>query len=165
MNTSYKLSNHGKFLLCSIFLFWMTLPFNLALWQVHYLKNRNTTEHECILFSKKGFNDCSMRVREEAQLCIEFYTWATETMYMLGQLLKADLTLMLGNGPRSKGNIWVKLDLTIQVVLYTKTDGLCALVTCILTINTTVLIIDHQAHQGGLKREDKESMGEHLTNT
>jgi len=86
-------------------------------------------------------------------------------MYMLGQLLKADLTLMLGNGPRSKGNIWVKLDLTIQVVLYTKTDGLCALVTCILTINTTVLIIDHQAHQGGLKREDKKSVEEYLTNT
>ena len=36
---------------------------------------------------------------------------------------------------------------------------------CTLTINTTVLIIDHQAHQGGLKREDKERVGEHLTNT
>jgi len=59
----------------------------------------------------------------------------------------------------------VKLDPTTQAVLYTKTDGLCAIVTCILTINTTVLIIDHQAHQGGLKREDKESMGKHLMNT
>jgi len=72
---------------------------------------------------------------------------------------------MLGNGPGSKGDIQVKLDLTTQVVLYTKTNGLCTIVTCILTINTTVLIINHQAHQGGLKREDKESIGEHLTNT
>jgi len=84
---------------------------------------------------------------------------------MLGQLLKADLTLMLGNGPRNKGNIRVKLDLTIQAVLYTKTDGLCALVTCTLTINTTVLIIDHQAHQGRLKRENKKSVEEYLMNT
>jgi len=59
----------------------------------------------------------------------------------------------------------MKLDLTTQVVLYTKTNGPCTLVTCTLTINTTVLTINHQAHQGGLKREDKESMRKHLTNT
>jgi len=59
----------------------------------------------------------------------------------------------------------VKLDLTTQVVFYTKTDGPHVIVTCTLTINTTVLIIDHQAHQGGLKKEDKESVGEYLTNT
>ena len=70
---------------------------------------------------------------------------------------------MLGNGPGSKGDIRVKLYLTTQAVLYTKTDGLCAAVTWALTINITVLIIDHQAHQGRLKREDKESVGEHLT--
>jgi len=34
-----------------------------------------------------------------------------------------------------------------------------------LTINTTVLFIDQQAHQGRLKREGKESVGEHLTST
>jgi len=50
---------------------------------------------------------------------------------------------MLGNGPGSKGNIRVKLDLTTQAVLYTKTNGPCTIVTCILTINTTVLIIDY----------------------
>jgi len=72
---------------------------------------------------------------------------------------------MLGKSPGSKGNIWVKLDLTTQAVLYTKTDGPCTIVTCTLTINTTVLIIDHQAHQGGLKREDKERVEEHLMNT
>ena len=72
---------------------------------------------------------------------------------------------MLGKSPGSKGDIRVKLDLTIQVVLYTKTDSLCAIVTCTLTINTTVLIIDHQAYQGRLKRENKERVGEHLTNT
>ena len=72
---------------------------------------------------------------------------------------------MLGKSPRSKGDIRVKLDLTIQAVLYTKTDSPYALVICTLTINTTVLIIDHQAHQGRLKREGKESMREHLTNT
>jgi len=72
---------------------------------------------------------------------------------------------MLGKSPRSKGDIWVKLDLTIQVVLYTKTDGLCTAVTWALTINTTVLFIDQQAHRGGLKRENKKSVEEHLTNT
>ena len=72
---------------------------------------------------------------------------------------------MLGKSPGSKGDIWVKLNLTTQAVLYTKTNGPCILVMCTLTINTTVLIIDHQAHQGGLKREDKERVGEHLTNT
>jgi len=72
---------------------------------------------------------------------------------------------MLGNGPGSKGDIRVKIYLLAQVVLYTKTNGLCALVMYTLTINTTVLIIDHQAHQGGLKREDKKSVGEHLMNT
>jgi len=59
---------------------------------------------------------------------------------------------MLGKSPGSKGDIWVKLDLTTQVVLYTKTDSPCTIVTYTLTINTTVLIIDHQ---GRLKREDK----------
>jgi len=59
----------------------------------------------------------------------------------------------------------VEIYLSTQVVLYTKTNGPYALVTCTLTNNTTVLIIDHQAHQGGLKREDKESVGEHLMNT
>jgi len=72
---------------------------------------------------------------------------------------------MLGKSPRSKGDIRVKLDLTIQAVLYTKTNGPCTAVTWTLTINTTVLFIDQQAYQGGLKREGKESMGEHLTNT
>ena len=75
------------------------------------------------------------------------------------------LTLMLGKSPKSKGDIWVKLDLTTQVVLYTKTDGPCTAVMWALTINTTVLFIDQQAHQGRLKREDKESMGKHLINT
>ena len=59
----------------------------------------------------------------------------------------------------------MKLNLTTQAVLYTKTDGPCTVVTWALTINTTVLFIDQQTHQGGLKREGKESMGEHLTNT
>jgi len=75
------------------------------------------------------------------------------------------LTLVLGNGPRSKGDIRVKLDLTTQAVLYTKTNGPCILVTCTLTINTTVLIIDHQAHQGKLMREDKRSVREYLVMT
>ena len=72
---------------------------------------------------------------------------------------------MLGKSPGSKGDIQVKLNLTTQVVLYTKTDGLCTAVIWALTINTTVLFIDQQAHQGGLKREDKKSVGEHLMNT
>jgi len=72
---------------------------------------------------------------------------------------------MLGKSPESKDNIWVKLDLTIQAVLYTKTDGPCTTVTWALTINTTVLFIDKQAHQGELKREGKESVGEHFTST
>jgi len=59
----------------------------------------------------------------------------------------------------------VKLDLTTQAVLYTKTDGLCILVMQTLTNNTTVLFIDQQAHQDGYRREGKESVGEHLTNT
>jgi len=67
---------------------------------------------------------------------------------------------MLGKSPGNKGDIQVKLNLTTSVVLYTKTNGPCT-----LTINTTVLIIDHQAHQGGLKRKDKERVGEHLMNT
>jgi len=33
------------------------------------------------------------------------------------------------------------------------------------TNNTTVLFIDQQAHQGGHRREEKESVEEHLTNT
>jgi len=45
-------------------------------------------------------------------------------------------------------DIWVKLDLTTQAVLYTKTDSLCAAVTWALTNNTTVLFIDAQAYQG-----------------
>jgi len=72
---------------------------------------------------------------------------------------------MLDKSPRSKGDIQVEIYLLTQVVLYTKTNGPCAIVTYTLTNNTTVLIIDHQAHQGRLKREDKESMGEHLINT
>jgi len=72
---------------------------------------------------------------------------------------------MLGKSPRSKGDIRVKLNLTTQALLYTKTDGPCTAVTWALTINTTVLFIDQQAHQGGLKRESKESMEEHLTST
>jgi len=50
----------------------------------------------------------------------------------------------------------VKLDLTTQAVLYTKTDGLCATVTRALTNNTTVLFIDTQAHQGEDRQEGKE---------
>ena len=69
---------------------------------------------------------------------------------------------MLGKSPRSKGDIQVKLNLTTQVVLYTKTDGPYTAVIWALTINTTVLFIDQQAHQGRLKREGKESMEEHL---
>jgi len=59
----------------------------------------------------------------------------------------------------------VKLDLTTQAVLYTKTNGPCTVVTCTLTINTNVLIIDPQTYQDELKREDKESVGEYLMNT
>jgi len=65
---------------------------------------------------------------------------------------------MLDKSFRSKGDIQVKLNLTIQAVLYTKTDGPCATVTWALTINTTVLFIDQQAHQGGLKRKGKKSI-------
>jgi len=72
---------------------------------------------------------------------------------------------MLGKSPGSKDDIWVKLDLTIQAVLYTKTNGLCTAVTWALTINTTVLFIDQQAHQGRLKREGKKSVEEHLMST
>ena len=72
---------------------------------------------------------------------------------------------MLGKSPRSKGDIRVKLNPTIQVVLYTKTDGPCAAIMWVLTINTTVLFIDQQAHQGELKREGKESVEEHFMNT
>ena len=49
----------------------------------------------------------------------------------------------------------MRIFLLTQVVLYTKTNGPCTVVTCTLTNNTTVLIIDSQAHQGGLKREGK----------
>ena len=49
----------------------------------------------------------------------------------------------------------MKLDLTTQAVLYTKTDGLCAAVTWALTNNTTVLFIDTQAHQGRDRQEGK----------
>jgi len=72
---------------------------------------------------------------------------------------------MLGKSPRSKGDIQVKLNLTTQVVLYTKTNGPYTAVIWALTINTTVLFIDQQAHQGRLKREGKESIGEYLTST
>ena len=65
---------------------------------------------------------------------------------------------MLGKSPESKGDIRVKLNLTTQVVLYTKTNGPCTAVMWALTINITVLFIDQQAHQGGLKREGKESV-------
>jgi len=57
--------------------------------------------------------------------------------------------------PGSKGDIRVKIFLPTQVVFYTKTNGLCSIVMCTLTNNTTVLIIDSQAHQGRVKREGK----------
>ena len=60
---------------------------------------------------------------------------------------------MVGKSPRSRGDIRVKIFLPTQVVLYTKTNSLCATVTCTLTNNTTVLIIDSQACQGRVKRE------------
>jgi len=72
---------------------------------------------------------------------------------------------MLDKSPGSKGDIRVKLDLTTQAVLYTKTSSPCATVMWALTINTTVLFIDQQAHQDRLKREGKESVREHLMNT
>jgi len=72
---------------------------------------------------------------------------------------------MLGKSPGSKGDIRVKLDLTTQAVLYTKTGSPCTTVMWALTINTTVLFIDQQAYQDRLKREGKESVGEHLINT
>ena len=50
----------------------------------------------------------------------------------------------------------MKLDLITQVVLYTKTNGPCAMVMWALTNNTTVLFIDIQAHQGGDRQEGKE---------
>jgi len=59
----------------------------------------------------------------------------------------------------------VKICLSIQVALYTKANGPCTLVMCTLTNNTTVLFIDQQAHQGGHRREGKESMEEYLMNT
>jgi len=62
---------------------------------------------------------------------------------------------VLGKSPRSRGDIRMKIFLLTQVVLYTKTNSLYTTVTCTLTNNTTVLIIDPQAHQGRLKREDK----------
>ena len=70
---------------------------------------------------------------------------------------------MLGKSSRSKGDIRVRIFLPTQVVLYTKTNGPCTTVMWALTNNITVLIIDHQAHQGILKREGKENVGEHLT--
>ena len=76
---------------------------------------------------------------------------------LLGQALKDDLTLEVGNGPGSWGDIRVKLDLTTQAVLYTKTDSPCAAVTWALTNNITVLFIDAQAHQGRDRQEGKES--------
>jgi len=72
---------------------------------------------------------------------------------------------MLGKSPESKGDIQVKLNLTTQAVLYTKTNSPYTAVMWALTINTTVLFIDQQAHQGRLMREGKKSMGEHLTST
>jgi len=65
---------------------------------------------------------------------------------------------MLGKSPESKGDIRVRIFLPTQVVLYTKTNGPCTRVMCTLTNNTTVLIIDHQAHQGRLKRKGKKSI-------
>ena len=50
----------------------------------------------------------------------------------------------------------MKLDLTTQAVLYTKTDGPYATVTWALTNNTTVLFIDIQAYQGRDRQEGKE---------
>jgi len=57
----------------------------------------------------------------------------------------------------------VRIYLPTQVALYTKANSLCAPVTCTLTNNITVLIIDHQAHQDRHRREDKKKVGEHLT--
>ena len=62
---------------------------------------------------------------------------------------------MLGKSPESRGDIQVRIFLLTQVVLYTKTNGLYTAVMCTLTNNTTVLIIDSQAHQGRLKKEGK----------
>ena len=59
----------------------------------------------------------------------------------------------------------MKICLSTQIVLYTKANGLCTLVMCTLTNNTTVLFIDQQAHQGGHRREGKESVEEHFMNT
>jgi len=72
---------------------------------------------------------------------------------------------MLGKSPGSKGDIRVKLNLTIQAVLYAKTNSLCITVMWALTINTTVIFIDQQVHQGRLKREGKKSVGEYFMNT
>ena len=51
----------------------------------------------------------------------------------------------------------MKLDLTTQAVLYTKIDGLYAVVTWAITNNTTVLFIDTQAHQGRDRQKGKGS--------
>ena len=64
---------------------------------------------------------------------------------------------MLGKSPRSRGDIQVKLYLTTQAVLYTKTDGLCTTVTWALTNNTTVLFINTQAYQGKDRQEGKKN--------
>ena len=63
---------------------------------------------------------------------------------------------MLGKGPRSRGDIQVKIYLPTQATIYTKADGPCAAVTWALTNSITVLFIDSQAHQGGASREGKE---------
>ena len=47
---------------------------------------------------------------------------------MLGHSHSRQLTLMLGKSSESKGDIRVKLNLTTQVVLYTKTNGPCTAV-------------------------------------
>ena len=47
---------------------------------------------------------------------------------ILGHSHSRQLTLMLGKSPGSKGDIQVKLNLTTQVVLYTKTDSPCTAV-------------------------------------
>ena len=49
--------------------------------------------------------------------------------WLLGHSHSRQLTLMLGKSPRSKGDIRVKLNLTTQALLYTKTDGPCTAVT------------------------------------
>ena len=67
VHTGHKLSYHGEFFPCSIFLLEMILPLYLALRQVHYLKNGTAAGREWIFSKKEGFNDCGMRMLCEAR--------------------------------------------------------------------------------------------------